>query len=75
MTARRRAGAFAGLLVALAGCGLFDKEPPKPCPLALVLKDAGEVVRYRPGAGRDLLDVVYHASFGRNSLECRYKGN
>ncbi len=75
MTALRRAGILAGLLVALAGCGVFDKEPPKPCPVALVLKEAGEVVRYQPGAGRDLLDVAYRASFGQNSLECHYKGS
>jgi hypothetical protein len=75
MTSLTRAGAVAGLLALLAGCGVFDKEPPKPCPVVLVLKDAAEVVRYRPGPGRDLLDVAYRAGFGENKLECRYKGN
>lgn len=41
---------------ALAGCA--GKAPP-PCPRAAILRDAGELTRFAPGPGRDLLDVAF----------------
>ncbi|MDP6706813.1 MAG: hypothetical protein QF893_10760 [Alphaproteobacteria bacterium] len=37
-----------------------------------MLKDASELVRYRPGPGRDLIDVVTQARVARIVVECDY---
>ncbi len=58
-----------------AGCGLFSSEPPRPCPPVSVLKDAAELIRYRPGPGRDLIDVVDQAKVARVERKCDYDGN
>ena len=72
----RRTGAVAGaalvLGAGLAGCGLFDRGPPKPCPRVSILRDAGSMTQFKPGPGRDLIDVRFEATFGEMSLSCEY---
>jgi hypothetical protein len=63
--------ALSGL--SLTGCGIFGRDkPPPPCLPVVVLRDAAELVRYRPGAGRDLTDVVDHTKFARFGSKCDY---
>ncbi len=66
----RTAAVGAGLLV--AGCGFFGTEAPRPCPTVSVLKDAAELIRYRPGPGRDLIDVIEHAKVAGIADVCEY---
>lgn len=70
---RGPAVALAGL--ALSACGLFDNTPPPPCPSVSVLRDAAELIRYRPGPGRDMTDVVEQAKFASYKLTCDYNRN
>jgi hypothetical protein len=65
---------FAGLLlglVALSGC-FGASGPPKPCPRVGVLDEAQRLVRFAPGAGRDLTDVRFEAEIGVQRGECNY---
>lgn len=67
--------AAVGASLVVAGCGYFSSEPPRPCPSVTVLKDAAELVRYRPGPGRDLIDVVDQAKVAGVQHKCDYDGN
>lgn len=75
----RRPGAVAAtalvLAVVLAGCGLIDSGPPKPCPRVSILRDASSLTQFKPGPGRDLIDVRFEATFGEMSLSCKYDDN
>jgi hypothetical protein len=42
------------------------------CPRVAVLNELSELVRFRPGAGRDLTDVELEAKFSGLSYGCRY---
>jgi hypothetical protein len=71
-----RVGA-AALLLAVAGCSnLFSSTastaPTVPCPRVAVLNELSELVRFRPGTGRDLTDVEMEAKFTGLSYGCRY---
>lgn len=63
------------LLIAVAGCGLFRKPETRPCPRVSILNEAGRVTQYRPGPGRDLIDVAYEAEIGPLRSQCRYLEN
>lgn len=70
----RRLGAAMALLLFAAGCetiGLTSKPGPA-CPEVMALRDAGSLVRYREGPGRDLTDVVFEAKVAGFSGECDY---
>jgi len=62
--------ALAGL--ALSACGMLDSEPPRPCPAVAVLQDVATVTQFKPGPGRDLVDVRFEAEFGTLQSSCRY---
>jgi hypothetical protein len=50
----------AALALLVAGCGnIFDRRPPPGCLPILILKDAGSLTRYKPGAGKDITDVLF----------------
>lgn len=70
----RRLGAATVLLLTVAGCDTlgFGKKPGPACPDVLTLRDAGSMVRYREGPGRDLTDVVFEARVAGFSGECDY---
>ncbi len=60
------------LCLVLAGCALFDKGPQLPCPRAVLLSEAAEMVEFRPGPGRDLTDVLYRGELVVMSWTCEY---
>jgi hypothetical protein len=51
--------AAAGLALLAAGCGMFDRSVPPPCPPVLVVNDASTFNQYRPGPGRDVIDMIF----------------
>jgi hypothetical protein len=70
---RRRAAAL-GLagVAALAAAGCSKQGPAKPCPRVAVLTDASHLVRFKPGTGRDLTDIVYEADISVRRGSCEY---
>lgn len=65
----------AGLAAAflLSGCGLFDKERPPPCPMVSILADAAQITKFRPGEGRDLIDMLYEGRMTGLKVACEFK--
>ncbi len=61
----------AALLVVVAACS-GAPAPPTACPKVAVLSDLAELVRFRPGPGRDLTDVELEARFSNFAFGCRY---
>ncbi len=65
-----------GVSLILAACG--SSRPvtgaAKGCPEVAVLADAAKLVRFRPGAGRQIDDVDYQAEVTSVSLGCKKKG-
>lgn len=66
------AAALAGTALVLAGCGLFGSEPSQPCPNVLILKEAGQLVRFAKGPGRDITDVEFQARINDFRGTCEY---
>lgn len=58
----------------LAACGSTPGEG-LPCPYTAVLTPTDRVVKFRPGAGRDLTDVEYEARFVGIQGTCAYGEN
>jgi len=63
------AGAGA-LLAVLGACTSPGKDLPPPCPKASILEDAGKLVRYKEGPGRDLIDIDFEAEIVSLKGEC-----
>jgi hypothetical protein len=62
-----------------AGCGGDDANvaqygagDPIACPTVSIVRDAAEVVQFRPGPGRDLTDVVARGAIADFSGTCDY---
>ncbi len=53
----------------LAGC---ESNLPITCPDVAVIKDASQITQFRPGPGRDAVDVVYRAEMTAANLECSF---
>lgn len=59
--------------VALSSCGMFEKDLPQyPCPKVLILRDAGHLVRFKPGPGRDITDIQFEAALANFKGTCKY---
>lgn len=61
--------------VTLAGCTpsfLKDEPETRACPDVKILSDAETLTAFRPGAGRDLTDVMYEAKFVGYRGSCLY---
>lgn len=57
---KRRIAALVGGALMLGGCGLFSpKTPPPLCPPIFVLKEAGNLTRYKPGSSKDITDALF----------------
>lgn len=73
---RLRFFAVAGLAATLSllqGCGVFTTPVDSPaCPRVAVLADAARIVKFRPGPGRDLTDVLYEGQFRDVTGTCAY---
>ncbi|MEO5335837.1 MAG: hypothetical protein H7841_02925 [Magnetospirillum sp. WYHS-4] len=66
-------------LALLAGCGSMsslnpfaDKSPKPPCPRLSVPADAASVIRFRPGPGEDLTDVLVDAKVADVKFSCEH---
>jgi hypothetical protein len=67
------AAAAAAFALLLQGCGIFTVPVETPaCPRVAVLADAARIVKFRPGAGQDLTDVLYEAQFRDIDGTCAY---
>ena len=65
-------GVVAGVAaMAVAACSSSSTQNAA-CPRVAVLGDLSELVRFRPGAGRDLTDVELQAKFDNFAFGCRY---
>src|SRR5688572_25720437 len=63
------------LLLATSACSAFtstSSTPSAACPRVAVLNELAELVRFRPGPGRDLTDVELEAKFSGLSYGCSY---
>ena len=65
-----------GLALLAAGCAnpFVTKKAP-PCPAVLILEDAGTLLRYQPGPGRDITDISFEGKIVRIGGECDYGKN
>ena len=64
---------LATVLSLLQGCGTFTVPVDSPaCPRVAVLADAARIVKFGPGQGRDLTDVLYEAQFRDVTGTCAY---
>jgi len=70
--ARAGRAAALGFAAFVGGCSLFGKGPQPPCPSLAVVEDAGRLVDFRPGPGRDLTDVRLEAEIADVSQTCEY---
>lgn len=64
------------LALLVAGCGSLDavnpfkKKTAQACPRAIIVHEASRLVAFRPGAGRDMTDVLFEARLPRISVAC-----
>lgn len=59
-----------GAVLSLSSCG---SDVPITCPDVGVIKDAATFVQYRPGTGRDPVDVAYTARIDSAHLDCAFE--
>jgi hypothetical protein len=62
----------AGLAAGIAGCGGDKKPVAPPCPNFLLLGNAGDITKFRPGQGRDITDVVFRAKIQNFRGSCAH---
>lgn len=59
--------------MALAGCELIGEKRKLPCPEVLILRDAGKLVRFVEGSGRE--NVAFEAKISDFRGFCDYEDN
>ncbi|HSE79118.1 MAG TPA: hypothetical protein VLG66_14060 [Alphaproteobacteria bacterium] len=69
---RARAAIALSLLAAgvLSACG--SRQPPAPCPTAVIVTDLASITRFRDGPGRDVLDVRSQGEIFDVLVQCDY---
>ena len=77
LAAPSRTAAAAVLALLLGGCSTYDAVfgediPPPPCPYIGVLPDANNIVKFRSGKGRDLIDIVHESELTNINTRCHY---
>jgi len=63
------------VLAALGGCSWFsssDSGPSLVCPNAYRVQEAASLVRFKPGAGKDPIDILFQAQLGTLETACRF---
>lgn len=77
MTVRRtrpstlKAVALGLLAVGVAACSTPDVAPP-PCPNVVIPEDGAKLTRFKPGPGRDIIDVLFEAKVTEYAEACEY---
>ena len=66
-------GVLAAATLVLASCSALEDEARYPCPKVFILGDAGNMVRFKPGPGRDITDIVFEARIANFSGSCEYE--
>ena len=71
----RRAALIGALTVLVSGCAAYDwlfanTPAPSQCPEVSVLPDARDVIRFSPGVGRDISDVVIQGEISDVAATC-----
>ncbi len=57
----------------LSGCALFgQKATPPPCPEIGILAEANQLTRFRPGPGRDLIDILFEVEMADVGGTCQH---
>jgi len=63
-------------LIAVIGLGLAacagDKPDALPCPEILIVADGAKLTRFKPGAGRDIIDVLHEEEIVGFAHSCEY---
>ena len=70
----RPALAMVFVALALAACGaVFGTGPQRvACPGVAVLHEAQSITQFKPGPGRDLIDVRFEGEIGEVGVSCSY---
>ena len=67
---------FFGLLgvvaLGLSACSSTDAVAPPPCPEILIPVDSAQLTRFKPGPGRDIIDVVHEEKVTGFAHRCEY---
>jgi hypothetical protein len=60
------------MVLSVGGCGLIGESTGAPdiCPVPAILKELQEMVRFKPGAGTDLSDVIVHVKMNTFNGVC-----
>lgn len=59
------------LALGLAACAT-DAPPPPPCPEILIPIDGAKLTRFKPGPGRDIIDVMHEEQVSGFAHGCEY---
>jgi hypothetical protein len=62
------------VVLALLGTSCTNRPPPRCLPI-FILKDAGSLTRYKPGPGKDIIDVLFRGKFIDFKATCDYNGD
>jgi hypothetical protein len=60
------------LATAVTGCAAKQDPAVPPCPLVALASDASKLTQFRPGSGRDVVDIDYEAQLSNVRGECAY---
>ncbi len=60
------------LAATLAGCGPDKNEFAPPCPRPSLVRGLDDMIRFRPGGGKDLTDMVVQGRIAGLGGECRF---
>lgn len=60
------------MAMTLAGCAARQDPAVPPCPLVALASDASKLTQFRPGSGRDVVDIDYEAQMSNVRGECAY---
>ena len=61
----------ASFVTACGASEIFQEQVPPSCPTLKPLQNGEKVVRYKPGVGRDITDVILEAEFTQFDGECQ----